>query len=201
MVFDGRQNKETIIINESGLYSLVLSSKLPGAKKFRRWVTSEVLPSIRKHGLYATDSRLESLLADPENAIRVFTALKEEREQRLSLENHVAALEERNHALDNENRMLAKETQTWDVRSQLVRLVRVYAHNFRTGWNNFYRELYYKVGINLKARSGTGKAIDKILDIELKDALHVAAAMCKANGIDLEWAVNSTNAQLLEEKL
>lgn len=52
MVFDGNQNKETILINESGLYSLVLSSKLPNAKQFRRWVTSEVLPSIRKYGTY-----------------------------------------------------------------------------------------------------------------------------------------------------
>ncbi len=46
---------KTTIINESGLYSLVLSSKLPGAKRFRRWVTSEVLPSIRRHGAYMTN--------------------------------------------------------------------------------------------------------------------------------------------------
>lgn len=52
MVFDGNQNKETILINESGLYSLVLSSKLPNAKQFKRWVTSDVLPSIRKYGSY-----------------------------------------------------------------------------------------------------------------------------------------------------
>ena len=52
MFFDGNQDKETIIINESGLYSLVLSSKLPNAKKFKRWVTSEVLPSIRTNGGY-----------------------------------------------------------------------------------------------------------------------------------------------------
>lgn len=55
MVFNGNQNKETILINESGLYSLVLSSKLPNAKQFRRWVTSEVLPSLRKYGTYSTD--------------------------------------------------------------------------------------------------------------------------------------------------
>lgn len=55
MVFDGNQNKETILINESGLYSLVLSSKLPNAKQFRRWVTSDVLPSLRKYGTYSTD--------------------------------------------------------------------------------------------------------------------------------------------------
>lgn len=52
MLFDGNQDKETIVINESGLYSLVLSSKLPTAKRFKRWVTSEVLPAIRKTGGY-----------------------------------------------------------------------------------------------------------------------------------------------------
>lgn len=57
MVNDGRQDKETILINESGLYSLILSSKLPTAKKFKRWVTSEVLPAIRKHGAYMTDAK------------------------------------------------------------------------------------------------------------------------------------------------
>lgn len=50
MLFDGKQNKETTIINESGLYSLILSSKMPSAKKFKRWVTSELLPSVRKSG-------------------------------------------------------------------------------------------------------------------------------------------------------
>lgn len=54
MLFDGNQDKETIIINESGLYSLILSSKMPNAKKFKHWVTSEVLPQIRKTGSYAT---------------------------------------------------------------------------------------------------------------------------------------------------
>ena len=79
---DSGQSREMYIINESGLYSLVLSSKLPGAKKFKRWVTSEVLPSIRKHGLYAVDQ----LLANPDLAIQAFSALKEEREKRKSLE-------------------------------------------------------------------------------------------------------------------
>lgn len=55
MVFDGNQNKETILINESGLYSLVLSSKLPTAKQFKRWVTSEVIPQIRKTGAYSVN--------------------------------------------------------------------------------------------------------------------------------------------------
>lgn len=56
MIFDGNQNKESIIINESGLYSLILSSKMPTAKKFKHWVTSDVLPTIRKTGGYISNS-------------------------------------------------------------------------------------------------------------------------------------------------
>lgn len=81
MLFDGNQNKEMIVINESGLYSLIISSKMPAAKKFERWVTSEVLPAIRKHGMYAVDS----FLNDPDLAIATFTALKEEREKAKAL--------------------------------------------------------------------------------------------------------------------
>ena len=80
------------IINESGLYSLVLSFKLPNAKKFKRWVTSEVLPSIRKHGIYATTQTIETMLADPDNAIRMLTALKEERAKRIEQEKQIATL-------------------------------------------------------------------------------------------------------------
>lgn len=81
----GRMQK-TPIINESGLYSLILSSKLPKAKQFKRWVTSEILPSIRKHGMYATDE----LLANPDIAIAAFTAIKEEREKAKMLESEIA---------------------------------------------------------------------------------------------------------------
>lgn len=81
----GGKQKVTII-NESGLYSLVMSSKLPSAKAFKRWVTSEVLPSIRRHGAYVTLSTLEEMISDPDTAIRLFTALRDEREQRIKLE-------------------------------------------------------------------------------------------------------------------
>ena len=63
MLFDGKQDKETIIINESGLYSLILSSKLPNAKKFKKWVTSEVLPSIRRTGTYKMPTGSDLLAA------------------------------------------------------------------------------------------------------------------------------------------
>lgn len=75
-----------VLINESGLYSLVLSSKLPGAKKFRRWVTSEVLPSIRKHGTYMTSDTIDKMINSPEFGIKLLTALKEEQDKRKSLE-------------------------------------------------------------------------------------------------------------------
>lgn len=87
-IYDGRQNRNMTIINESGLYSLVLSSKLPGAKKFKRWVTSDVLPSIRKHGMYATDE----LLDNPDLLIAAATKLKEERAARLEAEKKVENL-------------------------------------------------------------------------------------------------------------
>lgn len=78
--------QDLITINESGLYSLILSSHMPNAKKFKRWVTNEVLPSIRKTGMYATDY----LLQNPDIAIAAFTALKEERERNKTLTNTIA---------------------------------------------------------------------------------------------------------------
>ena len=74
------------LINESGLYSLIMSSKMPKAKQFKRWVTSEVLPSIRKHGLYAVDE----VLADPDILISALMELKEERRKAKTLEDTVA---------------------------------------------------------------------------------------------------------------
>ena len=75
-----------VLINESGLYSIILSSKMPNARRFKRWVTSEILPTIRKHGVYATDE----LIANPDLAIAAFTALKEEREKNRLLEQTTA---------------------------------------------------------------------------------------------------------------
>lgn len=78
------------LVNESGLYSLILASKLPNAKKFKRWVTNEVLPSIRKHGAYMTDQTLERALTSPDFLIELATQLKAEQAQRKQLETTVA---------------------------------------------------------------------------------------------------------------
>lgn len=80
------------LINESGLYSLILSSKLPNAKKFKRWVTSEVLPAIHKHGAYMTDEKIEEALLNPDTIINLATQLKEERQGRLIAEQRVNEL-------------------------------------------------------------------------------------------------------------
>lgn len=82
--------QQITVINESGLYSLILSSKMPKAKAFKRWVTSEVLPAIRKHGVYATEDMIDKMLADPDSMIAVLTELKVERQRSNALRETVA---------------------------------------------------------------------------------------------------------------
>ena len=98
--FDGEPNSKggnpnKIVINESGLYSLIMGSKLERAKEFKRWVTSEVLPSIRKHGIYATGDTIDKMIDDPDFGIKLLQQLKEERERRINLQNRVGVLEDR----------------------------------------------------------------------------------------------------------
>ncbi|HBM5567365.1 TPA: phage antirepressor, partial [Enterococcus faecium] len=95
------QSREMTIINESGLYSLILKSKLPSAKKFKRWVTSEVLPAIRKHGGYLTPEKVEEALLNPDTIIQLATQLKEERTGRLIAEQKIAEYEPKISYLDS----------------------------------------------------------------------------------------------------
>lgn len=74
------------LINESGLYALILSSKLPTAKEFKHWVTSEVLPAIHKHGAYMTPQTIEKALLNPDTIINLATQLKEEQQKRKQLQ-------------------------------------------------------------------------------------------------------------------
>lgn len=97
------QNRNMTVINESGFYALVLSSKLPRAKEFKRWVTSEVLPTIRKHGMFATDE----LLDNPDFAIATLQKLKEEREAKKLLE---ATIEEQRPKVIFANAVSASHT-------------------------------------------------------------------------------------------
>ena len=78
--------QEMSFIPESDLYRLVFSSKLPTAEKFTDWVTSEVLPTIRRHGMYATPDTVEKMLADPDTTIKLLETIKQERAARMALE-------------------------------------------------------------------------------------------------------------------
>lgn len=113
--------QDLIIINEPGLYSLIISSKLPQAKEFKRWVIAEVLPSIRKHGMYATDE----LLDNPDIAIAVFQRLKEEREQRKALEVQVSVMTPKAKYFDN----LVDKTDLINIRDT-AKMLKIKEHRF-----------------------------------------------------------------------
>jgi anti-repressor protein len=105
---DGNKgNPTTLIINESGLYSLVLSSKKPEAKAFKKWVTSEVLPSIRKHGMYANKQTIEEMLENPDVLITTLQNLKKEREEK-------ERLQIQNELQDNQLRISAPKVEYFD---------------------------------------------------------------------------------------
>ena len=85
--------QQITFVTESGLYDVIIRSDSEQAKPFRKWVTSEVLPSIRKHGMYATEATVESMLNDPENAILMLHAYQRERKERLAAQQQVEKLE------------------------------------------------------------------------------------------------------------
>lgn len=107
-----KSNRGLTIINESGLYSLILSSKLPKAKEFKHWVTSEVLPTIRKHGAYMTPQKIEEVIMNPDMIIQLALQIKAE--------------QQKNKELKATNDVLVKETNEWDSRKIVVALVRSY---------------------------------------------------------------------------
>lgn len=90
---------QAVIINESSVYSLIFSSKLETARQFKRWVTSEVLPSIRKYGMYATEQTIDNVLNGTEEAEKLFVQLKEEKLRTRELENENMRLTEENDSL------------------------------------------------------------------------------------------------------
>lgn len=132
-------NRGLTIINESGLYSLVLSSKLPNAKKFKRWVTAEVLPSINKHGAYMTPEKLEEVILNPDMMIKLCTALKEEQNKRI-------ALEEVNSALTVENHIMRPKSEYFDsiVERNLLTNFRETAKELGAGEREFVKFLLDK---------------------------------------------------------
>ena len=95
-----RSNEPVNIVNESGLYKIVLRSDKPQAREFQRWVTHDVLPSVRRHGAYMSEDVVERTLTDPDYLIRLATALKDERAARAVAEQKVGELQPKAKALD-----------------------------------------------------------------------------------------------------
>lgn len=90
-----------LIVSESGFYKLVMRSRKPVAKEFQRWVTRDVLPSIRKHGAYMTPDTIREALADPDTLIMLATRLKEETEERVAAQERVRVLEPKARAYED----------------------------------------------------------------------------------------------------
>lgn len=131
------------LINESGLYSLILSSKMPRAREFKHWVTSEILPSIRRHGLYAVDE----VLANPDMLINALTALKEERAK-------TKVLEEQNAVQSQQIMELQPKASYYDLVLNCKDLVSVTTIAKDYGWSARKMNAYlHDLGVQYKQGS------------------------------------------------
>lgn len=137
--------QESWIINESGLYSLILSSELPNAKKFKRWVTGEVLPTIRKHGAYVTDNVMDQILNNPEIGIKLLTELKAEREEKIKLQKE---LEYKAEVIKG----ITEDIDIYTKRNVLNKVVRYKKANYSQRWNELYSRFKEVYSVDLKAR-------------------------------------------------
>lgn len=197
-----RGNPNKVIINESGLYSLILSSKIPSARKFQRWVTSEVLPTIRKTGAYMTPETLKESLRDPEYLRGVLSLLDKQYEKNKKLSTDLAVANERNKSLATANKALTGEICEWDWRACINSLVRAYGSyrlggNFVMAWNTYYKHFNNKLGTNIRNRKPCGKRIlDRVEHSEWKDAVRIAAGLCEQADIDIGNVLNNINLSI-----
>lgn len=164
------------VVNESGLYTLVLGSRKPEAKAFKRWITHDIIPSIRKHGAFITDE----LLNDPAKWAKVLEALAAERLK-------TKQLSETNENLSTSNKLLSKQILTWNDRSKINRIVRVIAknshHNYATIWEALYLHLLYKYHINVRAR-GDKPFVQHIREEEWDSVQQSLASIAEKYGLD-----------------
>lgn len=196
---------KVVLVNESGLYSLIMGSKLESVKQFKRWVTSEVLPTIRKTGGYINnvDLMINTYFSDlPDDQKTLVTGLLN---NITALQNKNKILENKNEALNNENNLLSQNNLKWADRPLINSLVRAYAFsiggNFGKAWNDFKKELLYKHGINLNSRitnylntSGKKtkpKTLDMIDDSELSNAISTIVSMCRENEVEIDELLNN----------
>lgn len=193
-----RGNPNKVIINESGLYSLILSSKLPSAKRFKRWVTSEVLPTIRKTGGYVNNEDLfiDTYLPNADEATRLMF-----RTQLATIK----SLNDKVGELTLTNAALAEQATTWDNRSIINALVRHWGCVCRSGdldwaWKSIYKTLNYALGINIYSRKNKKKSswLDVLTEDEMLKAIKVVAALCEKANINVGKIIGDTNAKMVD---
>lgn len=192
--------QEMTVINESGLYSLIMSSKLPNAKRFKRWVTSEILPAIRKTGGYIANSDMM--------VSTYFGNLPPEQQTLVKgLFDNIIAQQTKIDTLTTTNEVLTTDILSWADRPLVNALVRRYAGyacdgNFASAWIEFKKELLYKYSININSRitayiNKNGKkphTLDVITDDEVLSALKTIVSLCENKNIDISDLLNKHKA-------
>lgn len=184
-------------IPESVFYRLAMKAKNSVAEAFQAKVAEEIIPSIRKHGLYMTPAKLQETLAKPENLMVILQTLADEQKKN-------AELTEANQKLEETNLLLASGEHQWSGKALLNALVRSYAKNCCGGnngyaWTYYYKQLKYKHGIDVSIRKAKSKdknikKIDLIRDNEMNAAVKLAASICEQSGLDVPYIINLVNA-------
>lgn len=174
-----KQNEGTIIgnstanfITESGFYDVLLYSDAPQVKPFRKWVTNDVLPSIRKHGAYLTEQTLEKALLSPDYLIRLATQIKEERQKRIEAEEANKKLSEANTYQTRVIEGLTKQIPLAEMRQRIVQIVQKGGpQTVQANWRLLYQEFDKKYHKNLTARMNNGGYKNKLDVIENLDMM------------------------------
>lgn len=187
------------LINESGLYSLILYSKLPSAKRFKKWVTSEILPSIRKTGGYVQINREKEFLDNW--LLRFSDETKNVMIKELTATNE--KLQEERDNLAKDNAVYRGEVFDWGDRKRLNFAIRKLASlqnkSFGIVWNDFYRELSYRLGIDLKKR-GSSPYIKHIQEKEWQYVLRTLTALCEDANTTLSEIMKNIRNDFKEEE-
>lgn len=185
-------------IPENVFYRLAMKAKNEVAESFQAKVADEIIPSIRKHGIYATDSVIDQIINNPDFGIQLLTKLKEERIAREEAEKKVINL-------NNENDLLSQKALEWAGRPLINALVRAYAssldNNFSLAWKNFKKELLYQHSVNLNARitayinatAKKPKTLNMLEDDELPQAISTAVALCRNNNVNIDYILAKYN--------
>lgn len=183
-IFDnlGRQQVANFV-NEDGLYDVILDSRKPEAKQFRKWITFEVLPSIRKHGAYMTQETIEKAITSPDFLIRLATQLKEEKQKRLEAEERNKKLTEENIHKEEVIEGLLYDIPVADMRQRINQIVlKDGSSDIRGKWimlyDEFDRKYHMKVSTRMTNSGYEGTRMDYI-DKELHMITELYDLACK----------------------